>query len=352
MPSSKAVKGSKDGKDLSLSTANSTIAANQQQESVFATIYRVASSQLGDSLLPVYQIIAISCLFALLTLFLGTVVWHFAFFSKAMLSVEASIVLLPPAFLGFCLIYDDHPRVAYILLAVIFGVMAGPWLSAMMLVPGLLSPFPLQDHLLAFLDAHYFHFSEAAFATYCAHNFGVWLTVFKLFYASWHVVVFAPLFYFAWYKDTYNLVRAIFITFMTMLIGYILFYLVPAVGPANAFPNCLHLVQLEKGLAHAIVLMHQGIEPTTLVDYALVTFPSYHVIDALLVAYFFFASSVWRWPTIIWTAMTVLSTLVIGEHYLVDVLAGFAVVLVSIPLANWLLRPYAKRYGPASESMV
>ncbi|MET0589353.1 MAG: phosphatase PAP2 family protein [Novosphingobium sp.] len=65
-----------------------------------------------------------------------------------------------------------------------------------------------------------------------------------------------------------------------------------------------------------------------------VCFPSFHTAMALVIVQGF-AQSRLRWPAVIWGALTILSTIPMGGHYVTDLLGGMAVWAVSCVLAAW-----------------
>lgn len=71
----------------------------------------------------------------------------------------------------------------------------------------------------------------------------------------------------------------------------------------------------------------------------LVTFPSFHTVLAILTCY---AVRDWRWllgPVVALNTVVLIGTVTEGGHHLVDLLAGAAVVCVSIVFVRWLSRP-------------
>ena len=66
----------------------------------------------------------------------------------------------------------------------------------------------------------------------------------------------------------------------------------------------------------------------------IVRFPSFHTAMALVIVQGF-AQSRLRWPAVIWGALTILSTIPMGGHYVTDLLGGMAVWATSCLLAAW-----------------
>jgi membrane-associated phospholipid phosphatase len=67
----------------------------------------------------------------------------------------------------------------------------------------------------------------------------------------------------------------------------------------------------------------------------LVSFPSFHVAGALLVTWAFRHRQRIFIPLIVLNTGLALSTVITGEHYVVDVLAAVTLVAVSVALYRW-----------------
>jgi hypothetical protein len=83
----------------------------------------------------------------------------------------------------------------------------------------------------------------------------------------------------------------------------------------------------------------------------LITFPSFHTAGALL-----FIWALWKTPYVRWLALglnvaLLAATPVFGEHYLIDVIAGAAVAVVSILVSEWL-RHWIVTSSPPTTAMV
>jgi membrane-associated phospholipid phosphatase len=77
---------------------------------------------------------------------------------------------------------------------------------------------------------------------------------------------------------------------------------------------------------HAVAAYRDGRDP--LLDLhkleGVVTFPSFHMVMALAVAYAFRSSGAMGWAVSIWCALVAISTVPIGGHYVIDLVAGTA----------------------------
>ena len=65
----------------------------------------------------------------------------------------------------------------------------------------------------------------------------------------------------------------------------------------------------------------------------IVTFPSFHTVLALLIVQGAYATPA-RWPAIVWAALTIVSTIPMGGHYVTDLIGGFALWAVSLKLVE------------------
>jgi membrane-associated phospholipid phosphatase len=85
--------------------------------------------------------------------------------------------------------------------------------------------------------------------------------------------------------------------------------------------------------------------------YGLVTFPSFHTAMALMTAAAWRDDRYLRWPMFIWNALVILSTLPIGGHYVVDVIAGaltwFLVFRYGAAWANFIISARSDATAPA-----
>lgn len=81
---------------------------------------------------------------------------------------------------------------------------------------------------------------------------------------------------------------------------------------------------------HAVAAYRDGLEP--LLDVrkleGVVTFPSFHMVMALIVAHAFRSTGAVGWVAGAWCALVAVSTVPIGGHYVIDLLAGTVVWLV------------------------
>ncbi len=130
-------------------------------------------------------------------------------------------------------------------------------------------------------------------------------------------------------------------------IGLPLFALFPGVGPWYG----LHLAaRPDQTSCTALVLLIRHPGPF-LYQYpsGAICFPSFHVIWAVLCAYGLWGFRWLRIPVCLFSGIIILSTLTVGNHYLCDVLAGFAVAGAAIVISERLSTRLAQRTVPQPE---
>lgn len=76
----------------------------------------------------------------------------------------------------------------------------------------------------------------------------------------------------------------------------------------------------------------------------IVTFPSFHAAGAVLLAYGFWQFRWLKWPMLVLNIGVFLSSIVVGGHYLIDVIAGGLIAIVAILFSSKILkRTFATR---------
>ena len=79
--------------------------------------------------------------------------------------------------------------------------------------------------------------------------------------------------------------------------------------------------------------------------HGIVCFPSFHTVMSLVILQGF-ANSPLKWPALLWSALTIVSTVPMGGHYVIDLAGGVVVWIVSCRLATWACR-FPERDGQA-----
>jgi membrane-associated phospholipid phosphatase len=123
------------------------------------------------------------------------------------------------------------------------------------------------------------------------------------------------------------------------LISFPIFTLMPAIGPWAGSEFAGNAAQ--KACEASIIALHSGSKTAAVVG--VVSFPSFHVIWAVL-------SARALWPIrVLWivgvamASLVVVSTVTTGWHYVVDVVAGFAMAALALGIARLVVERAAKK---------
>jgi membrane-associated phospholipid phosphatase len=122
---------------------------------------------------------------------------------------------------------------------------------------------------------------------------------------------------------------------MAFAIGLPLFSLVPAIGPWYIYNTTPSEAQ---ALCQSSFLLMRNHDFPAASAYAVVCFPSFHVIWAILCAAALWTYKPLRVPIALFCGLIILSTMTTGWHYFSDVIAGAAVAVLSIKAAILLTR--------------
>jgi len=207
------------------------------------------------------------------------------------------------------------------------------WVAVELLIGAVtVTPFPLRDiwffhwdTLLGFSTVHLLNWTFA-------HPIA--LTITKYVYAALTLeLIFFP-FVLALLNERRQINVYFISIYVSLIIGLIIYYFFPANGPHSMIKDAHFTPAMQAVIAHFRELHHHLKLTTNSV--AIVSFPSFHVIWAILMAYAF---RNWKWifyPIAAFNSLIILSTLTIGWHYLVDDIAGIIVVIISITIAEAL----------------
>lgn len=108
------------------------------------------------------------------------------------------------------------------------------------------------------------------------------------------------------------------------LIGCIIYYLWPTASPASVLSHT-YLVSGQIDLAAEFKQLHQGLTPSVIGD-GLISFPSFHVIWATLFTFVFYRKKWLFYPLLLLNITLCAATVLLGWHYVVDVIGGWAVL--------------------------
>jgi membrane-associated phospholipid phosphatase len=136
--------------------------------------------------------------------------------------------------------------------------------------------------------------------------------------------------------------RAINVLFLTMMftfiVGTLIYYFFPTTAPASMFSN-VNFATEQHDTFRKFYEIHHHLPITTNLG-GLIAFPSFHVVWAVLFAYAFKDKKYLLVPMTVLNSFIILSTVMLGWHYLIDVFAGIAIAVAAIQAAEWVYRKY------------
>lgn len=188
--------------------------------------------------------------------------------------------------------------------------------------------WPRADALLARIDFQVFGFDRIALSRMLApHGFFLkaMILIYNSFIVSWHLLLVSLV--------VTHRARQMWIVFTAMAmapcIALLIFPFLPAYGtPPYTYGFADTLTGLRAG-----TLRQLGPDVMT----GIITFPSLHAAAGALLAWAFLPLGRWAWPFVALNLLMIVSAVVVGGHYLVDILAGLALAWLSVRIARgWI----------------
>lgn len=194
------------------------------------------------------------------------------------------------------------------------------------------TPFPMIDHQLLAIDER-LGFSSLGVLNW-TYQFPWFVKLLQICYDTWFFqILLAPLIL-ALLKDIKAIDRYLIATFLSLIIGAAIYYFWPTIAPAGILESP-HFLQSQHELVMRFNQVHQSL-PITAFGGGMIAFPSFHVVNCLLVTYAFRRYRYLLIPLLALNSFAIFSTMGLGYHYLVDVIGGFLLAYFSIKLADRL----------------
>jgi len=237
--------------------------------------------------------------------------------------------------LGFaCFAREESPRLAaltrgyswYYFLVLTMAIM----------INGLQLTFlPTIDPLLADLDLR-LGINTPVLIEWTAHH-----SIFKFIFEKSYALITLELFFLpvilASFKNQRAINEFLMIFMFSFIIGGIIYYIFPTSAPVSVFSSP-YFSASEHNTFLKFYQIHHFLKPTT-DDGGLIAFPSFHVVYAIMCAYVL-RHKIWLFiPILIINLIAIVSTVMLGWHYLIDVFGGIIVVLVGINFVSYILNP-------------
>ncbi|MGB3489523.1 MAG: phosphatase PAP2 family protein [Xanthobacteraceae bacterium] len=272
------------------------------------------------------------------TLFAGFLLWRFQIAVEHRSLIAALALLLAPA--GIYIVYGSwrpEPVLRNIggaLLAVIWSGAAAGIISLI----GLRYKAPLIDTQLAELDRAV-GLNVASFVEWsAAHPF--WPQLFSTAYDSSFVILCALVIFLSVSHRFDKLWQLALVFAITIVTSTAISVVWPAKGAFTYFDystDILNRLPTGSGLYHLPKFNYFRDDPAPVLSFAslqgVVTFPSFHCCLALMTI---FATRGIRWlfpASLVWNLLVIISTIPIGGHYVIDLLAGALVWLAATIIA-------------------
>ncbi len=259
----------------------------------------------------------------------------------AHLHLAIFLVTLPAPFLiGVVAVWAhvvSFPRLRDSMLLCFWGLLITVCIGSLVWVAAR-TPFPLIDLKLAGID-HALGFETSAAVAWAAHHALV-AKVLDFIYVSMIPFSLLALVVCVLEGKREPAQRLVIAFTLAAITTTAVFAFLPAAGPWTVYHYAAipeqALVQKMLPLLKATGPLHQSLQHC-----GLVAFPSFHVAQCILTAIAFWHSRWLRYPAAIFAALMCVSTVTTGWHYVIDVIAGAAVAVISQILAAWIFRKWA-----------
>lgn len=237
-------------------------------------------------------------------------------------------VMLLFFFASVCLC-KKNTRLA-LFLETIWGLYIVAVLMAFFAMAVQLTPFPRHDVFFNQLDLA-IGFNQVPFLDWTYHHPIIGQVLMTLYKSLPFQMVFGPLLLAM--LGARRSLDILFKTFLlTMLIGFLIYYFFPSTDPAGAYQN-KYFSPVMYNVVFRFDRIHHYL-PVKYIGGGLIGFPSFHVIWAIALSAAFRQFKYLFYPLVICNFLIVLSTVLLGWHFLADVFGGIALVLSGLWLAE------------------
>ena len=272
--------------------------------------------------LPVYAVLALATVVVVAAIGAGAFDYDARFFADACTVVGTFLAL------GYSARWIGFPSIAAgVEMAMLF--MATTLLIAFCSVIFAASGLPYRDPMLARADAWFLGFERAAAVAWVAQ----WPAVMRCAIWVYNSLAVTPQLLVVLLLVARRHDRAwVVVTAMTFAIVMAIctLPLMPALGTP---PYAYHFVEVFDGVRNGTL---RRLDATMVTG--LVTFPSLHAADAVILAWGFSTFGRWGLPLVALNVLMIGSALLVGGHYLVDLIAGIAVAGAAIKMAEVAVR--------------
>lgn len=122
--------------------------------------------------------------------------------------------------------------------------------------------------------------------------------------------------------------------FFTLYIGCAIYYFFPTMAPSGIL-HSPYFSTAQHDTSMRFYDVHHYIH-TTVTDGGLIAFPSFHVVWAILLTNACRAKKIFFYPIALFNAILIASTVLLGWHYVTDVIGGAVLAIAGIVFAQWV----------------
>ncbi len=198
-----------------------------------------------------------------------------------------------------------------------------------------LSPFPYFDHIVNNWDLT-LGFNVANFCQYFQHQQPETFSFFYYIYGTGLKIAIASYLILGITLFTKRFQKSLVLFALISVITLLIIFFFPILSPVSSYPDAKHcLVHFYDYVTPILKFRKTHLNPVN----DDVSFPSYHVILILTVAYGLWSRFKWmNCLLVLMVILITLSTLVLGQHYLVDVLCSYLLFFVV-----WLIEAFRSK---------
>jgi membrane-associated phospholipid phosphatase len=213
-------------------------------------------------------------------------------------------------------------------------------LSAIGFAAIITTPFPLIDHYLVQWD-QWFGFDVTAFMAW-AYQYPLFIKVLNFSYFSWEYQVLLTPVLLAVLNKPREINQYMALAAICFIFWLLVYYFFPTLAPAGIL-HSPHFLDVSYDIVTRFKEVHQSTPITVWSAGGMVSFPSGHVMYALLVLIAWRKIKIIFYPLVILNMLLITATMALGFHYLVDVLASFVIVALAVPTVHLLFKRWERK---------
>ncbi len=195
------------------------------------------------------------------------------------------------------------------------------------------TPFTIIDYHLLQWD-HWLGFDVVKFMNW-VYQYPSLVNILSFGYYSWqYQIVLVPL-VLALLNKPKEINRYVIASAVCLIACNLIYYFFPTIAPAGIMSSP-HFDEAAYHLVNRFYEAHQHL-PISFYDGGSVSFPSGHVMFAVLFLVAFRKIKVIFYPLLILNSLLIIATLALGKHYLVDVIASFIIVTITLSGMHFFL---------------